>query len=60
MADIELSVCTIPYRKGKWLCTTEGSVFRPLAKFRDEDAVTEFFRWVDGADGCVLRRGVNE
>ncbi len=60
MADIELSVSPVPYRKGKWLCTTEGSVYRVLAKFRDDEAVAEFFRWVADAEGCTLRRGTTE
>lgn len=57
---VVLSVCTVPYRKGKWLITVEGSIMRHLAKFRDEDAVAEFFRWVEDAEGSTIRRGVDE
>ncbi|KUN16547.1 hypothetical protein AQJ23_44955 [Streptomyces antibioticus] len=56
----ELVVSAIPGRKGKWLCTRNGPVFHSLAKFRDEDAVTEFFKWVAENEGRTLIRGEDE
>lgn len=60
MASIELGVSAVPYRKGKWLWVSEGSAFRLLAKFRNDEAVTEFFRWVEANEGKALQRGVDE
>ena len=56
----ELVVSNVPGRKGKWLATQRGGIFHSLAKFRDEDAVEEFFKWVTENEGRSLRRGVDE
>lgn len=56
----ELVVSTVPGRKGKWLCTVNGPVSHSLAKFRDQNAVDEFFKWVDENAGKTLERGVDE
>ncbi|WP_371666031.1 hypothetical protein OG306_33430 [Streptomyces sp. NBC_01241] len=56
----QLVVSAVPGRKGKWLCTVNGPVFHSLAKFRDEDAVEEFFKWVTENEGKTLERGVDE
>ncbi|MER6485705.1 hypothetical protein ABT264_19380 [Streptomyces virginiae] len=53
----ELIVSAVPGRKGKWLCTVNGSVFHSLAKFRDQDAVDEFFKWVAENQGRRLTLG---
>lgn len=50
-----LVVAPVPGRKGKWLCTMNGPVFHSLAKFRDEDAVEEFFKWIDENEGKTLK-----
>lgn len=60
MSDRRLIVLPVPGRAGKWLCVVDGSVFRHLAKFRDEDAVNEFFAWVDDNAGRKLKRGNDE
>jgi hypothetical protein len=56
----ELIVSNVPGRKGKWLCIVNGSVFHSLAKFRDESAVDEFFKWVTENEGKALKRGEDE
>ncbi|CAL9368122.1 hypothetical protein [Streptomyces sp. enrichment culture] len=56
----ELIVSEVPGRKGKWLCTVNGSIFHSLAKFRDQDAVDEFFKWVKENEGRRLKRGEDE
>jgi hypothetical protein len=56
----QLTVSNVPGRKGKWLCTVNGSVFHSLAKFRDQDAVDEFFKWVTENEGRSLKRGEDE
>jgi hypothetical protein len=56
----QLIVSSVPGRKGKWLCTVNGSVFHTLAKFRDQDAVDEFFKWVTENEGRSLKRGEDE
>lgn len=56
----ELIVSGVPGLMGKWLCTVNGSTFRHLAKFRDEDAVDEFFKWVTENQGRSLKRGEDE
>jgi hypothetical protein len=53
----ELIVSPVPGRKGKWLCIRNGPVFHSLAKFRDQDAVDEFFKWVAENEGKALKRG---
>lgn len=51
----QLIVSEVPGRKGKWLCTMNGPVFHSLAKFRDQDAVDEFFKWVKENQGKELK-----
>lgn len=50
----KLIVTRIPFRKGWWLATKNGSVVHSLAKFRDQDAVDEFFKWVKENGGRRL------
>lgn len=51
----QLVVSEIPGRKGKWLCTVNGPVFHSMAKFRDQDAVDEFFKWVTEHEGKTVK-----
>jgi hypothetical protein len=53
----ELIVSSVPGRQGKWLCTVNGPVVHSLAKFRDADAVEEFFKWVAENEGRRLELG---
>lgn len=46
MSRMQLFIGKVPERKGTWLSMQEGAKWHVLAKFRNEEAVEQFKRWV--------------
>lgn len=46
MSRMQLFIGKVPDRQGTWLSMQDGTVWYALAKFRNEEAIEQFKRWV--------------
>ncbi len=58
MAAHELVIAKLPNRSGLYLCTQEGSVIEPIARFtKGEESAREFIEWAQKAGATYTKEG---